>query len=165
MWKCIDQTYSRQTLDSAFRREDLYFVFPSVRFLFIKVDETCKKDSIISSSHTLYRYRFFQMFPTRSAIGGAFQPTTLDVDERILDRNLRIVEDDVGNGDGGSEVEQMLFGGGGNQQSSSKKASITPVLKEASRPLMPEPELPSVEVTPEPGICIKTKNQQVLAWQ
>jgi len=66
---------------------------------------------------------------------GLFQPQTLDVDENIFDKNLRII-------DGHNESDQ------------------TPLFRQLdSRPtLLPEPELPSVTVVPDAGMCVKTKN-------
>ena len=78
---------------------------------------------------------------------GAFLPQKLDVDEGILDRNLRVVND-IEDGD-------FLFEGEGSKKGTSSSSALGEVQR---RPLLPEPELPSVEVTPEPGMCIKTKN-------
>lgn len=67
----------------------------------------------------------------------SFLPQTLDIDEKILDRNLRIV-------DAGDD----LFGG--------EALHSQPQLNAGS--LLPEPDLPSIQATPEPGLCVKTKN-------
>lgn len=67
---------------------------------------------------------------------GLFQPQTLDVDENIFDKNLRII-------DGHEESDPTL-----------------PMFRQLdSKPtLLPEPELPSVTVVPDSGMCVKTKN-------
>ncbi len=69
----------------------------------------------------------------------AFQPQTLDVDERILNRNL------------------LVMGGDGHQET-----EFSPVFKETPSKvtLVPDSDslLPSVTVTPDPGFCVKTRN-------
>jgi hypothetical protein len=77
-----------------------------------------------------------------SQSGGVFQPQTLEVDERIFDKNLRIIDDDDSNE---SHMPHFLR----HDQHS--------MVKETKR-LLPEPELPSLQVCPDPGICVKTKN-------
>ena len=62
---------------------------------------------------------------------GLFQPQTLDVDENIFDKNLRIIED------GNCEHHPTLIN---------------------TNKILPEPELPSITVVPETGMCVKTKN-------
>lgn len=69
--------------------------------------------------------------------GGIFQPQTLEVDERIFDKNLRIV-DEINEGN----VNSQLF----EKPQSSKNS------------LLPETPLPSISVIPDPGLCVKTKN-------
>lgn len=70
--------------------------------------------------------------------GGVFQPQTLEVDEKLFDQNLRIVD--------------------------SATASLRPsndIFSAAAKPrneLLPEPDLPSITVVPDPGMCVKTKN-------
>ncbi len=72
--------------------------------------------------------------------GGYFQPRTLDVDEKIFDRNLRIV-DGVGEDDN--------FGMGG---------TAAAIAKSSKTSLLPEPNYPSLQVVPDPGMCVKTRN-------
>ena len=68
---------------------------------------------------------------------GIFQPQTLDVDENIFDKNLRIIDD-------------------GLDQS---ELSAVPSIRPHHQPtLLPEPELPSITVVPDSGMCVKTKN-------
>ena len=62
--------------------------------------------------------------------GGIFQPQTLEVDERIFDKNLRIV-DEMNEGN----ISNQLFEKSQNSQSS----------------LLPETALPSISVIPDPG--------------
>ena len=62
--------------------------------------------------------------------GGIFQPQTLEVDERIFDKNLRIV-DEINEGN----VNNQLF----EKPQSSKNS------------LLPETPLPSISVIPDPG--------------
>ena len=62
--------------------------------------------------------------------GGIFQPHTLEVDERIFDKNLRIV-DEINEGN----VNSQLF----EKPQSSKNS------------LLPETPLPSISVIPDPG--------------
>ena len=60
---------------------------------------------------------------------GLFQPQTLDVDETIMDKSLRIVDD----------------------------LPVAPKIHNA--PILPSDRtLPVVQVTPNPGLCVKTKN-------
>lgn len=63
----------------------------------------------------------------------SFLPQTLEVDEQIFDRNLKIVED----------ANQMY-----------SKASTV----KQRQQLLPEKPMPSVQVCPDPGMCVKTKN-------
>ena len=70
-----------------------------------------------------------------AAPSGLFQPQTLDVDENIFDKNLRII-DDQRDGDQVPLCRQI-----GNRPS-----------------LLPQPELPSVTIVPDTGLCVKTKN-------
>lgn len=84
----------------------------------------------------------------RKSEGGIFQPMTLDVDDKILDRNLKFVADST------EDDLNSLFPGFGS--SSGRIAN-----KSSERfSLLPEQEYASVQVTPEPGLCIKTKNIQ-----
>ena len=62
--------------------------------------------------------------------GGIFQPQTLEVDERIFDKNLRIV-DEINE----ANVSSQLF-----EKSKDSKTS-----------LLPETPLPSLSVIPDPG--------------
>lgn len=66
-----------------------------------------------------------------------FQPQKLDIDEQIFDRNLKIIDD--------GEEKIAALGG-------------PPRSKPDVRSLLPEPSYPSIQVTPEPGLCVKTKN-------
>ena len=61
---------------------------------------------------------------------GIFQPQTLEVDERIFDKNLRIV-DEINEGN----VSSQLF-----EKSQTSRNS-----------LLPEIPLPSISVIPDPG--------------
>lgn len=72
--------------------------------------------------------------------GGIFQPQTLDVDETIFDRNLRIVDGEDGSGDGGrQDVLSSLLGG-------DTKRSVRD--KKVDRILMPDQQnLPSIVVS------------------
>jgi hypothetical protein len=63
---------------------------------------------------------------------GFFQPVTLDVDEKIIDRNLKIVTDDT------EEEFSSIFPG--MTQSSSAPRS------QDRMSLLPEPDYPSVQV-------------------
>lgn len=71
--------------------------------------------------------------------GGIFQPSKLEVDEDIFDKNLRIIDD------GGEHAD-------------------LPFLRQESRNLsdpkglLPTDDLPSISVIPDPGMCVKTKN-------
>ena len=80
------------------------------------------------------------MNTSKKVPGGFFQPQTLEVDEHIFDKNLRIVEDILGD------------------------ANENPFLKQdkvlESNPLLPEPVLPTITIIPDPGLCVKTKNVQ-----
>lgn len=67
---------------------------------------------------------------------GLFQPQTLEVDENIFDKNLRII-DDHGDGDQALPLYRQI---------------------ESRQSLLPEPELPSVTIVPDTGMCVKTKN-------
>ena len=68
-------------------------------------------------------------------MSGFFQPQTLEVDEKIFDQNLRIVE----------SVGEPVPG-------------LVHPPKAPEKSLLPEPDLPSVTVVPEDGMCVKTKN-------
>jgi hypothetical protein len=74
----------------------------------------------------------------------SFMPQTLDVDESILESNLRVIEADP--------TETALFGGQMTPAASSSAKA------KASRSLLPSDDLPSVDVTPDAGLCVKTKN-------
>jgi len=79
---------------------------------------------------------------------GAFQPQTLDVDETIFDKNLKIIDD--------NELDDNisgLFPG----MTKNENASAAQKYK-MQRKLLPQDEYPTVQVTPTPGMCIKTKN-------
>lgn len=77
-----------------------------------------------------------------------FQPQTLDIDSGIFDRNLRIV-DELNDKDSTSSSAASF------QRSSSTQNKIT----ELSQKILSSAEdYPSVQVTPTPGLCIKTKN-------
>jgi len=79
---------------------------------------------------------------------GYFLPQTLDVDERIFDRNLRIIDGDEASGFVGE-----------NEMVSHSKAPFGFNSKISElQSLFPSPDYPSVEVTPSPGVVIKTKN-------
>lgn len=80
------------------------------------------------------------MNTSKNVPGGIFQPQTLEVDERIFDKNLRIVEESIGEVSGNPFLNKN-------------------VVKE-SNPLRPEPVLPTISVIPDPGLCVKTKNVQ-----
>jgi len=83
---------------------------------------------------------------------GIFQPQTLDVDESIINRALKIVDDDVIGG--GSDVTGSgLFPSSGRSSSSAAKQ-----LGLKSSPLLPAENLPVIKVTPNPGLCVKTRN-------
>lgn len=72
---------------------------------------------------------------SKAVPSGLFQPQTLEVDEKIFDKNLRIVED--------LDNDQAFM--------------YRPLDKKATS-LLPEPELPSVTIAPDSGMCVKTKN-------
>lgn len=69
--------------------------------------------------------------------GGLFQPQTLEVDERIFEKNLRLVDEPLVNDNDKLFLEK-------------------PELNKNS--LIPEAVLPSISVIPDPGLCVKTKN-------
>lgn len=69
--------------------------------------------------------------------GGLFQPQTLEVDERIFEKNLRLVDETLVNDNDKLFLEK-------------------PELNKNS--LIPEAVLPSISVIPDPGLCVKTKN-------
>ena len=74
---------------------------------------------------------------------GIFQPEVLDVDPTILDKNLQIVQSAV--------MEESL--------SSRPSLGSTKNNESSSHILLGEKEtLSSIEVTPHPGMCVKTKN-------
>ena len=64
------------------------------------------------------------MNTSKNVPGGIFQPQTLEVDERIFDKNLRIVEESIGEVSGNPFLNKN-------------------VVKE-SNPLRPEPVLPTI---------------------
>ena len=75
----------------------------------------------------------------RDKSGGVFQARTLDIDDSILDRNLRI----LGLGD----------------DSDPEVAGLPPSLRDPPLSMLsPDENLPSVSVSPKPGLCVKTKN-------
>lgn len=87
------------------------------------------------------------MNQTRGKSNGVFQPQTLDVDETIFDKNLKIVDD--------QELDDQLTGifpGLG------KNANLSTSKFKAERKLLPQEDYPAVQVTPTLGMCIKTKN-------
>jgi len=71
---------------------------------------------------------------------GSFQPTKLDVDSNIFDKNLHFVSN--------PEEEELnsLFS---SISTSSRKPEI--------QSLVPEADYPSLLATPSPGLCVKTK--------
>jgi hypothetical protein len=72
----------------------------------------------------------------RPGSSGFFQPMTLDVDEKILDKNLKIVNDSA------EEEFSSLFPGMTTKQEKSRdKVS-----------LLPEPDYPSVQVNFSQGV-------------
>jgi len=68
---------------------------------------------------------------------GVFQPKTLEVDESLFDKSLRIIDSGQAN-----LVNNPNF----------------PVTRDEKKSLLPEEELPSIAVVPDPGMCVKTKN-------
>lgn len=80
----------------------------------------------------------------RGKSGGLFQPQTLDIDESIFDRNLKIV---TGAADGQEDATASPFFTGA-APSQPKRATLLPA----------DPGCPSLEVTPVAGFCVKTKN-------
>jgi len=81
------------------------------------------------------------MNSSKQVPGGFFQPPTLEVDEQIIDRNLR------------------FFDSSGSSGSLNNDPSLLPMFRQGDqKKLLPEPELPSIAVVPDPGMCIKTKN-------
>lgn len=71
--------------------------------------------------------------------GGLFQPQTLEVDDQLFDQNLRIVDTPTASNAALGLPTNDLF-------------------KPRKNELLPEPELPSITVVPDPGMCVKTKN-------
>jgi len=69
---------------------------------------------------------------------GVFQPKTLEVDESLFDKSLRIIDSSGPL----STVNNPSFA----------------VRKDEKKNLLPEEDLPSVAVVPDPGMCVKTKN-------
>jgi hypothetical protein len=67
---------------------------------------------------------------------GVFQAKTLEVDESLFDKSLRII-------DSGGPSSGMVN---------------NPASFDNKKTLFPEEELPSVAVVPDPGMCVKTKN-------
>ena len=65
-----------------------------------------------------------------SNAAGFFQPMTLDVDEKIIDRNLKIVTDETE-----EELGQLFPAIGQNRERNQDRVS-----------LIPEPDYPSVQV-------------------
>ena len=67
---------------------------------------------------------------------GVFQAKTLEVDESLFDKSLRII-------DSGGPSSGMVN---------------NPAYFDEKKTLFPEQDLPSVAVVPDPGMCVKTKN-------
>jgi len=67
---------------------------------------------------------------------GVFQAKTLEVDESLFDKSLRII-------DSGGPSSGMVN---------------NPASFDNKKTLFPEQDLPSVAVVPDPGMCVKTKN-------
>jgi len=79
---------------------------------------------------------------------GGFLPQTLDVDDSIIDNNLKIIES--------KELEDKITGifpGLVNNANASTAKHY-----KNDRKLLPTDEYPTVQVTPTPGMCVKTKN-------
>lgn len=74
---------------------------------------------------------------------GLFHPQTLDVDESILNKALRIVGDD-----GASEMSKDAAG-------SAKKVGS---MLNTTNQIFPRETMPVIKVTPHPGLCVKSKN-------
>lgn len=73
----------------------------------------------------------------RNSNGGLFQPKTLEVDNSLFDKNLRIVESGF----------------------SDTNPAVSPFLNQNEpKSILPEPDLPSITVIPDSGMCVKTKN-------
>jgi len=79
---------------------------------------------------------------------GLFQPQTLDVDESIINNALKIVDDG-----GGSSASSGLFPTTSGASTVGKGKVLNP-----KNPLLPSESLPVIKVTPNPGLCVKTKN-------
>ena len=77
----------------------------------------------------------------RGANGGVFQPARLEVDGGILDRSLQILPPPSGMD---AEAEKLF---------AAAPAARAPILSATDAAL-----LPALDVTPEPGICVKTRN-------
>jgi len=75
----------------------------------------------------------------------AFLPQTLDVDRSLLEVGLRVV--------GRDPAEEALFGPAPAKELVSNKPAAA--IKSS---LWPSDSLPAVSVTPNPGLCVKTKN-------
>ena len=76
----------------------------------------------------------------RDAKGGVFQPAKLEVDEGILDRSLQILPSPTGID---AETERLF----------AAAPAKAPTLSATDASL-----LPAFDVTPEPGMCVKTRN-------
>jgi len=72
---------------------------------------------------------------------GLFQPQTLDVDESIINKALKIIDDPT--------PAEAMFG----TRSATAATKLNP-----KNPLLPSENLPVIKVTPTPGLCVKTKN-------
>lgn len=85
----------------------------------------------------------------RGKNGGVFQPQSLEIDETIFDRNLKIVpnleEGPETRGFTSKAVDSFL------RPSAASSSSVR------SGNLLPS-DCPSMEITPDPGFCVKTKN-------
>ena len=80
----------------------------------------------------------------RGANGGVFQPAKLEVDGGILDKSLQILPPPSGID---AETERLL-------------AAAAPT-RTRPRPIISGTDpslLPAFDVTPEPGMCVKTRN-------
>jgi len=78
---------------------------------------------------------------------GLFQPQTLDVDESIINNALKIVDD--------GPVAPSAGGGG---MPFPMAAAKTGSKFNPKNPLLPTENIPVIKVTPNPGLCVKTKN-------